>query len=164
VNQLARRHPQEAKALVRFGEALRKAQRAAVSGRDSKALRDAQRAHRAALDELSLTARDELEVDGATAQRVAQTLRAASVDKEASKAFLAGTLSGDVEQVGFGPMLGVVPTASSRRRAVPKKAKPKPQLKPKPDPRMKQREKVQTQLEKAQARVRELEARLESLS
>ncbi len=169
VNQLARRHPQEAKRLVRGGEALRKAQRAAVSGRDPGALRDAQRAHRDALDELSSLARHELDVDGATAHRVAQTLRAASVDKEAAKAFLAGTLSGDVEQVGFGPMLGVVPAAKPRPRAVPKQAKPKPppkpkpKAKPKPDPRIKQRAKLQEQLERAQARVRELEERLEEL-
>jgi hypothetical protein len=164
VNQLARRHPQEAKRLVRAGEALRKAQRAAVSGRDPGVLREAQRTHRDALDELSSLARHELDVDGGTAHRVAQTLRAASVDKEAAKGFLAGTLSGDVEQVGFGPMLGVVPATRSRRRAAPKAARPKPPPKPKPDPRIKQRAKVEAQLEKAQARVRELEARLRALA
>lgn len=163
VNQLARRHPSDVRAVVRAGESLRKAQRAAVSGRDPGALRDAQRGHRAALDELSLLARQELDVDGTTAQRVAQTLRAASVDKEASKALLAGTLSGDVEQVGFGPMLGVVPGLKAPRRAAAKPAKPKAPPKSKPDPKVKQRARLEAQLENAKARVRELESRLEAL-
>ena len=164
VNQLARRHPVEARGLVRAGEALRKAQRAAVSRGDAGALREAQHSHRAVLDELSLVARDELGIDGATAQRVARTLRAASVDKEAAKAFLAGTLSGDVEQVGFGPMLGVVPGRRGKRRPAPKPARPKAPPKPKPDPKIKQRARLEAQLEKAKARVRELEAQLDSLS
>ena len=163
MNQVARRRPQETKALVKAGGELRKAQRAAVSGRGPEALRDAQRAHRDRLDELSTFARHELELAPTVAQRVAQTLRAASIDKEASKSLLDGTLADDVEQAGFGPMLGVVPTG--RARARPKReAKPKPPPKPKPDPRIKQREKVQAQLDKARERVRELEARLRDLT
>jgi len=162
VNQVARRMPQETKALVKAGEELRKAQRAAVSGRGAESLRDAQRAHRERLDELSTFARQELGLEGQTAQRVAQTLRAASIDKEASKALLKGTLADDVEQAGFGPMLGVVPR--STRRVKPKRAeKPKPPPKPKPDPRIRQREKVRAQLDKARERVAELEASLREL-
>ena len=161
VNQVARRRPQETKALVKAGDELRKAQRAAVGGRGPEALRDAQRAHREHLDELSTFARHEFDLAPPVAQRVAQTLRAASADKEASKSLLSGTLTDDVEQAGFGPMLGVVP----RRRAQPRRAeKPKPPPKPKPDPRVKQREKVQAQLDKARERVRELEARLRDLA
>ena len=152
--------PQETKALVKAGEELRKAQRAAVSGRGAESLRDAQRAHRERLDDLSTFARQELGLEGETAQRVAQTLRAASIDKEASKALLKGTLADDVEQAGFGPMLGVVPP--STRRVKPKRAeKPKPP--PKPDPRIRQREKVRAQLDKARERVAELEASLREL-
>jgi hypothetical protein len=155
--------PHETKALVKAGEELRKAQRAAVSGRGPETLRAAQRAHRERLDELSTFARHELELGAPTAQRVAQTLRAASIDKEASKALLNGTLADDVEQAGFGSMLGVVP--ARQPQAKPKRAeKPKPPPKPKPDPRIKQRAKVQEQLNKARDRVRELEARLRELS
>jgi hypothetical protein len=164
VNQLARRHPQETKALVKAGDELRKAQRAAVGGRGPEALRDASRAHRDRLEDLTSAARHELGAAGATLQRVAQTLRGASADKDASKALLAGTLSGDVEQSGFGPLLSVVPASGVRARPRPKpKPKPKSKEKPKPDPNVARRKKVQEQLDKARARVRELEARLEEL-
>ena len=173
VNQAARRHPQEMKALVKAGDELRKAQRQAVSGRDPDVLREATNRHRERLDELATIARRELGADGATLQRVVQTLRSASVDKEASKGLLAGTLTGDVEQAGFGSLLSVVPPSSARPRtrsrpqAKPKptrKPKPEPPPKPKPDPNAAKRARVQEQLERAQARVRELEARLEELS
>jgi outer membrane biosynthesis protein TonB len=143
-----------------------------VSRGDPQPLRDAQRAFRERLDELSSIARHELELSGATAPRVAQTLRAASVEKEASKSLLAGTLTGDVEQAGFGPLLSAVPsrprktTARAKAKPAPKarpKAKPKPPPKPKPDPRVRQRARIQEQLDRARARVRELEARLEDL-
>lgn len=174
VNQVARRFPQETRALVKAGDALRKAQRAAVSRGDPQLLRDAQRAHREQLDELTSAAREALQLSGPTVQRVAQTLRAASIDKEAAKSLIAGTLTGEVEQAGFGPLLSAVP--SRPRRAAPKakgkppaKArakpppKPKPPPRPRPDPRIKQRARLQEQLERARARVRELEGRLEEL-
>ncbi|HZB36058.1 MAG TPA: hypothetical protein VE440_08305 [Gaiellaceae bacterium] len=168
VNQLARRRPQEIRGLVKSGEELRKAQRAAVGGRGPEALRDASRSHRDRLDELTAAARHELGADGPTLQRVIQTLRAASVDKETSKALLAGTLTGDVEQSGFGPVLSVVPARTSRARPRPKakpktEPKPKPPPKPKPDPNVARRKKLEEQLDKARARVRELESRLDEL-
>lgn len=174
VNQLARRHPQELKALVQAGDALRKAQRAAVTRGDSAGLRDAQRSHRERLEELLATARHDLGTGGQTLQRVAQTLRAASVEKEASKALAAGTLTEDVSQSGFGGMLVPVPAgkAPARRpppkpKAAPKaraKARPKPKPpKPKPDPNAAKRRRLREQLEKARARVAELEARLDEL-
>ena len=168
VNQLARRRPQEIRGLVKSGEELRKAQRAAVGGRGPEALRDASRSHRDRLDELTAAARHELGADGPTLQRVIQTLRAASVDKETSKALLAGTLTGDVEQSGFGPVLSAVPARTSRARPRPKakpktEPKPKPPPKPKPDPNVARRKKLEEQLDKARARVRELESRLDEL-
>jgi hypothetical protein len=162
VNQLARRHPQELKALVKAGDEMRKAQRAAVGGRGPQALRDATRSHRERLDDLTSTARHELGADGATLQRVAQTLRGASVDKEASKALLSGTLTADFEQAGFGPLLAAVPPSALKRKPKPK-AKPKPPPKPKPDPKARKRKQLQERLEKERARLRELEARLEEL-
>jgi hypothetical protein len=173
VNQLARRHPQELKALVKAGEGLRRAQRAAVGGGGPDALRDATRAHRERLEELTSIARHDLGAESATLQRVVQNLRAASVDKEASKALLAGSLTGDVEQSGFGQLLSAVPAGGFRKpraKAKPEPkaerkpaAKPKPPPKPKPDPNAAKRARVQAQLERARERVRELEARLEEL-
>jgi hypothetical protein len=173
VNQLARRHPQELKALVKAGEGLRKAQRAAVGGGGPDALRDATRAHRERLEELTSIARHDLGAESATLQRVVQNLRTASVDKEASKALLAGSLTGDVEQSGFGQLLSAVPAGGFRKpraKAKPEPkaerkpaAKPKPPPKPKPDPNAAKRARVQAQLERARERVRELEARLEEL-
>jgi hypothetical protein len=175
VNQVARRHPQETKALVEAGGELRKAQRQAVGGRGPEALREATRRHRARLDELTAIARRELATGDTTLQRVVQTIRSASVDKESSKRLLAGTLTADVEQTGFGSLLAAVPPGAVRRRSRPKakppagrKAKPKPPKrepppKPKRDPNAAKRARVQAQLERAQARVRELEERLREL-
>jgi hypothetical protein len=163
VNQLARRHPHEMRALVKAGDGLRAAQRTAVGGGGPEALRDATRAHRALLDELTSSARQELGAAGTTLQRVVQTLRSASVDKEASKSLLAGTLTGDVEQSGFGPLLSAAPARGRRLTSRKPEPKPKPPPKPKPDPNVAKRAKVQEQLDKARARVRELEARLHEL-
>jgi signal transduction histidine kinase len=174
VNQVARRAPQQTRVLVDAGEKLRKAQRAAVSGRAPDALREAQRAHRERLDDLTSFARHELELAGPNVQRMAQLLRAASVDKDASKLLLAGTLAGDVEDAGFGPLLSLVPsgerhparraTATQRDRPKPKpKPKPKAPSKPKPDPNAARRARIRERLEQARERVRELEAQLDDL-
>jgi hypothetical protein len=173
VNQAVRRSPQEAKALVKAGDELRKAQRGVVSGRDPAQLREANSAHRRLVEELTDEARAALEERGAataaTVTRVAQTLRAASIDKEASKALTAGTLAEDVEQAGFGPRLTPVPSGARSRpgraaKPAPKaKPKPKPPPKPKPNPNAAKRKRLEEELAKAQARVRELEERLEAL-
>lgn len=175
VNQAVRRRPQEAKALVKAGDELRKAQRGVVGGRDPSGLREATAAHRRLVEELTEEARAALEERGAaaaaTVTRVAQTLRAASIEKEASKALTAGTLGEDVEQAGFGPLLSAVPSGSRPKpRRAPKpapkpkaKPRPKPLPKPKRDPNAARRKRLQEQLEQAQARVRELEERLDAL-
>jgi hypothetical protein len=187
INQLARRHPQEMKALVKAGDDLRKAQRGAVSGRDPEQLREATRTHRDRLDDLTSFARHELDAGGQTLQRVAQTLRAASIDKQASKALLAGTLATDVEQAGFGPLLSEVPLPAGRR---PRPAKPKPRKAPdrsreqaaklrrqlqearkgareerrRADAAAREAERAKKNAEKAEAQVGELEAQLERIS
>jgi hypothetical protein len=187
IDQLARRHPQEMKALVKAGDDLRKAQRGAVSGRDPEQLREATRSHRDRLDDLTSFARHELDAGGQTLQRVAQTLRAASIDKQASKALLAGTLATDVEQAGFGPLLSEVPLPAGRR---PRPAKPKPRKAPdrsreqaaklrrqlqearkgareerrRADAAAREAERAKKNAEKAEAQVGELEAQLERIS
>src|SRR4029450_9011319 len=159
INQLARRHPQEMKALVKAGDALRKAQRGAVSGRDPEKLLEATRSHRDRLDDLTSLARHELDAGGQTLQRVAQTLRAGSIDKQASKALLAGTLATDVEQAGFGPLLSEVPLPtrspprSARWRAARARAKPKPRKAP--DRTREQAAKLRRQLQEARKGARE---------
>jgi hypothetical protein len=166
VNQLARRRPQDVRALVKAGDELRKAQRAAVGGRGPDALREASRAHRDRLEELTAAARDELDASGTTLQRVVQTLRGASVEKETAKALVAGTITGDVEQAGFGALLSAVPPGgfSARRGRTPqRKAKPATAPKPKRDPNAARRKRLQEQLEKARARVAELESQLQEL-
>jgi hypothetical protein len=162
VNQLARRRPQDVRALVKAGDELRKAQRAAVGGRGPDALREASRAHRDRLDDLTGAARDELGASGTTLQRVVQTLRGASVDKESAKELLAGTLTSDVEQAGFGALLSAVPPGGFRARRE-RTPKPKPPPKPKPDPNAARRKRLHEQLEKARARVAELESQLKDL-
>jgi hypothetical protein len=155
INQLARRHPQEMKALVKAGDDLRKAQRGAVSGRDPDKLREATRSHRDRLDDLTSLARHELDAGGQTLQRVAQTLRAGSIDKQASKALLAGTLATDVEQAGFGPLLSEVPLPA-RSRARPAKAAPaKPKPRKAPDRTREQAAKLRRQLQEARKDARE---------
>jgi hypothetical protein len=159
VNQLARRRPTEMRALVKAGEKLRNAQRGAVSGGDAEALRDATQTHRHLLDELTSVARHELDVGGQTLPRVAQTLRAASIDKQASKALLDGTLAADVEQAGFGPLLSAVPTPAGRKartrpsKQAPAPAKPKPR-KP-PDRTREQAAKLRARLREARGTARE---------
>lgn len=179
VNQAARRRPQDVKRLVAAGGELRKAQRGVVGGGDPARLREAARAHRELVEDLTETAREALAERGPVSQsivtRVAQTLRGASVDKDAAKALQAGRLADDVEQAGFGPLLSAVPSgarATTRRaprparqeRARPTpKAKPEPPPKPRRDPNAAKRRRLEQQLERARAKVRELEERLEAL-
>jgi hypothetical protein len=157
INQLARRHPQEMKALVKAGDDLRKAQRGAVSGRDPEKLLEATRSHRDRFDDLTSLARHELDAGGQTLQRVAQTLRAGSIDKQASKALLAGTLATDVEQAGFGPLLSEVPlpAPSRARRAKAKPAPTKPTPRKAPDRTREQTVKLRRQLQEARKEARE---------
>ncbi len=161
VNQAVRNRPQEAKALVKAGAELRKAQRGAISGRDPDALRAATRAHRDLVEELTETAREVLSSRGSVAPsvllRVAQTLRSASVEKESSKALLAGALAEDVEQTGFGPLLSAVPTRSragpkTRTKALPR-VKPDPKLRP--DPKTEEAKALRRELTEAQKRARQ---------
>lgn len=182
-NQAARRRPQDAKRLVQAGAELRKAQRGVVGGADPAQLRAATRAHRQLVEELTETAREALGERGAVSAsvitRVAQTLRGASIDKDASKALQAGMLAEDVEQTGFGPLLSAVPsrprpTRGRTRKAAGKRSArpaPRPRASPaktpvpksKPDPNLARRRRLEQQLEAARERVRALEAQLEEL-
>ena len=121
VNQLARRHPQEVAALVKAGDALRRAQRDVLAGKKGADVREASRSQHELAGELVDAAREILEQAGApatqtTAQRISATLRAASSDPAAAKLLRKGRLSEDVESVGFGPLLHVAPQRKGRSR------------------------------------------------
>jgi hypothetical protein len=111
------------------------------------------------LDELTSVARHELDVGGQTLPRVAQTLRAASIDKQASKTLLDGTLATDVEQAGFGPLLSAVPAPTGRkapaRAATQKPAPAKPKARKPPDRTREQAAKLREQLREARGTARE---------
>lgn len=127
VNQLVRRHRDEAEDLVRLGEVVRDAQDRALAGDDPGDMRQAGRARRDAVARLAERA-DRLLVErggaaGAHAGDVTATLEAASLDAEAGAAVLAGRLSTELEPPsGFGLFdLTVAPA-------------PRPKPKPKPEP------------------------------
>jgi hypothetical protein len=187
VNQLARREPDKVAELIKAGDALRKAQRDVLSGKGAD-VRQASRLQHDLADDLVDDARALLDEAGAkatqsAAQRISGTLRAASIDPAAAKLLRQGRLTGDVESIGFGPLLHVAPKGS---RAPPRK----PPRKPKPESRKvaaaKQRlreerealadaereakaarqavERAERAAERAAARVEEAERRLASAS
>ena len=60
------------------------------------------------------------------AQRISTTLRAASTDASAAKLLRKGRLTGDIESVGFGPLLHVAPKGRrSAKAARPAKKAPR---------------------------------------
>jgi hypothetical protein len=130
VNQLARREPAKIAELIRAGDALRKAQRDVLGGKSAD-VREASRAQHDLADELVDEARVVLEEAGtkatqAAAQRISTTLRAASTDPSAAKLLRKGRLTGDIESIGFGPLLHVAPkTGRSAKAARPAKKTPR---------------------------------------
>jgi hypothetical protein len=51
-----------------------------------------------------------------TLDKIRSTLHAATLDLEAGKALEAGTLTGDLEPAGFGPLLSAVPSSGAKPR------------------------------------------------
>jgi hypothetical protein len=107
VNQLPRRRPELVDELLESGEALRSAQRAALSGSGRAALREATAGRRAAVAKLLDEATAALEGAGRGAgphvDAIRSTLEAASTDEETGLAVRAGRLAKEVEPPsGFG--------------------------------------------------------------
>jgi len=153
INQLARRDREKVAALVKAGDALRKAQRDVLAGKTRADVREASRAQHEIVDDLVADARELLEQSGAkatpaVAQRISATLRAASTDPAASKILLSGRLTEDVESIGFGPLLHVAPKPKRRR--------------PKRSPDRARSESRRRKLADAQARVRQERESLEN--
>jgi hypothetical protein len=130
VNQVARREPAKVAELIRAGDVLRKAQRDVLGGKTAD-VREASRAQHELADELVDEARAVLEETGtkatqAAAQRISTTLRAASTDPSAAKLLRKGRLPGEIESIGFGPLLHVAPKGRrSAKAARPAKKAPR---------------------------------------
>ena len=125
VNQLARKHPDDVKALIQAGERLAKTQAEALSsgGRDRFAA--ARDEHAAALAKIGRRIAPLLEEAGrsagqATTERALRTLRAASLDEQARGELLAGRLQDDVEPGGFSLLAGLELPSRPRGGKAPK--------------------------------------------
>lgn len=129
VNQLARRHPDEVRALVDAGGRLRKAQEAAFRDADARAaLREATAAERDAARTLTRIAHELLDEEGrpatrAVIDRIGGLLRGAAITPEAAETLVAGRLTEETATSGFETLVGLeIPKGAPRKAA----AKPKP--------------------------------------
>jgi hypothetical protein len=125
VNQLTRREPRGVTRLLAAGDAVRDAQQAAIGGGAPEELRAATDAQRDAVQELVRAARDVLRDAGRAPSdqvldRVASTLRAASIDDDARPLLEAGRLAAEVEAARFELFPGLTPSSRPPERAKPK--------------------------------------------
>jgi hypothetical protein len=124
VNQLARRHPDDVRALLDAGESLRVAQQAALRG-ESQELRAATAEERRILHSLTQRAAELLRETGHSAdtKRIADTLRAAAVDESGRELLQRGRLSEELEASGFGGFAGMeIPSRSKPEEKPPSPA------------------------------------------
>ena len=151
VNQLARRAPDRVRALLDAGEEVVEAQKAALAGKGAERFDDAARRHRDAIRGLLPAAVDILEGAGhrpsdAIKERVASSLRAASMDPDGRGLLEQGRFVEDFESAGLGLLAGIAP-AGGGRSAVPASAAER---------REARREEAREKLEAAQEEEREL--------
>ncbi|HET6506524.1 MAG TPA: hypothetical protein VFG42_07035 [Baekduia sp.] len=125
VNQLARSHADEVRALVDAGAALAGAQEELLGGAEPGVLRQAAEAARALVDALAAQA----PVDGATRDKVRATLHAATVDAEARAEVASGRVLKERAASGFGGLDGLVGSGAAATAAAA------PAAPPGPDPR-----------------------------
>jgi hypothetical protein len=123
VNQLARRHPDEVRALLDAGSRLRAAQQAALRG-ESQELRAATADERNLLRNLTQRGEELLQEAGHSAdpKRIAGTLRAAAVDPAGRGLLEQGRLSEELEATGFGALAGMEIRSEPKPEAAPPKA------------------------------------------
>jgi hypothetical protein len=131
VNQLARRHPDDVRALLAAGERLRVAQQAALRG-ESQELRAATAEEREILHGLTQRGAALLRDAGhsADAKRIADTLRAAAVDESGRELLQRGRLSEELEASGFGGFAGM---------EIPSRSKPEEKTAKAPSPAVQRR-------------------------
>ncbi len=117
VNQLARRHPKEVRALLDAGDRLRAAQQAALRG-ETQELRAATDAERKLLRSLTERAAELLRETGHSAdpKRIVTTLRAAAVNPAGRELLDQGRLSEELEAAGFDAFAGMEIPASPRAK------------------------------------------------
>ena len=121
VNQLARRHPDDVRALLDAGERLRVAQQAALRG-ESQELRTATAEERKLLHGLTQRGAELLREAGHSAdpKRIADTLRAAAVDESGRELLQRGRLSEELEASGFAGFAGMeIPSRSKAKPPSP---------------------------------------------
>jgi hypothetical protein len=126
VNQLARRYPDEVRALLEAGDRLRVAQQAALKG-ESQELRAATTAERKLLRSLTQRGENLLRETGHSSdpKRIAGTLRTAAVDPSGRELLEQGRLSEELEATGFGAFAGMeVPSKSKQQEKTPKAPSP----------------------------------------
>jgi hypothetical protein len=143
VNQLARRHPDDVRALLDAGERLRVAQQAALRG-ESQELRTATAEEREILQGLTQRGAELVREAGHSAdtKRIADTLRAAAVDESGRELLKRGRLSEELEASGFGGFAGM---------EIPSRSKPEEKTGKAPSPAVQRRR--EEQLRKLRERV-----------
>jgi hypothetical protein len=126
VNQLARRHHDEVRALLDAGDRLRAAQQAALRG-EAEELRTATADERKLLRSLTQRGQELLRETGHSAdpKRIVGTLRAAAVDPAGRELLEQGRLSEDLEASGFDAFAGMeFPSSSKPEGKGPKRPSP----------------------------------------
>jgi hypothetical protein len=126
VNQLARRHPDQIRALLDTGDRLREAQQAALRG-ESQELRTATAEERKLLRSLTQRGEELLQEVGHSAdpKRIAGTLRVAAVDPAGRGLLEQGRLSDELEPTGFGAIAGMeIPSKPTAKEETPKTPSP----------------------------------------
>jgi hypothetical protein len=167
VNQLARRHEKEVRALLDSGDRLRVAQQAALRG-ESDELRAATADERRILRELTQRGEELLREAGhaADTKRVAATLRAAAVDPTGRELLERGRLSEELEATGFGALEGMEISPRSEPERKPPKA-PSPAVRRRREERLRKLgervEKARRDAAKAERDAARAEAALEEL-
>jgi hypothetical protein len=130
VNQLVRTQRREVAVLFKAGDALREAQQQLLEGQgEADALRDAVEAERAAVADLTRSARGLLSSEGheltsATLERVSETLHAAALDEGLRAQVRDGCLQRELHHVGLGVLAASAPAKSGRRGKASSKPRP----------------------------------------
>ena len=123
INQAVRGHPDETRALLDAGAALREAHEALVGGGDADAVRTASDNERDAIRRLTRLASDALgpRASEATAEKIRSTLRAASADEEVRERVGQGRLERDAEGAATGWPLTAGEAPAGGQRPAPRR-------------------------------------------
>jgi hypothetical protein len=121
INQVARREPDGVRELLAAGKAVLDAQRQALAGKRSERFDEAGRRQRDAIKRLVRAAAGILTEAGhgpsaAVEERIASSLRAASVDSEGRSLLESGRLAADVESSGLDLLAAMAPARARPRR------------------------------------------------